>query len=143
LQGGSSQWESVTYNLPVKQISKIAVSDKFLYAATYNASVWQMPLKVLGIDKLKRNTFTLEVYPNPANTELSVGCSQSADCDWLFAKGDMIKVMDISGKLVESKMINEATENIKISTIDMVNGIYFIQVMKEGNIMTRKFLVMH
>jgi hypothetical protein len=75
-----------------------------------------------------------EIYPNPARSFLAVRLPQTAD-------HQMIKIFDVSGKLV--KVADEVTspqshkQELRISLKGINSGIYFLEIGKE----VKKFLV--
>lgn len=80
------------------------------------------------------NVKLFEVYPNPARLFLAIRLPQTAD-------RQMIKIFDVSGKLV--KVANEVTSpqshkhEVRISLKGINSGIYFLKLGKD----TKKFIV--
>lgn len=84
---------------------------------------------VLGLQDV--NIPTLNVYPNPAKTQVTVTASSSID---------RIEVTNILGQ----KVYEDATVGANQTTInvaDLQNGAYFVRVYSENCVITRKLIV--
>ena len=84
---------------------------------------------VLGLQDV--NIPTLNVYPNPAKTQVTVTSSSSID---------RIEVTNILGQ----KVYEDATVGVNQTTInvaDLQNGAYFVRVYSENCVITRKLIV--
>lgn len=84
---------------------------------------------VLGLQDV--NIPTLNVYPNPAKTQVTVTASSSID---------RIEVTNILGQ----KVYEDATVGVNQTTInvaDLQNGAYFVRVYSENCVITRKLIV--
>ena len=110
------------YNLPIRtNTAWVTISDTTLTGAS---------VIILDVQKIAIENTKFEIYPNPAKDEVFIeivakGISQKA-------KGFMIYSID--GKEVKKgKLENTKT---RISTKDLENGIYFIEIGKE----VRKFV---
>jgi hypothetical protein len=88
---------------------------------------------------LKENpgSVPVTIYPNPANTGLSVRIAGSLKCEMV--------ITDVTGRQLltrEFETRNGTAE--QLSTTGLANGIYFLKVNSGGkNISTKKFLVQH
>lgn len=78
-----------------------------------------------GVGELEQS---LRVYPNPAN-------------DYLMVEGQMtsVEVYNTIGQCLLSRAVNETNTRINLSSFD--NGIYFLRVNNNGEVVTRKFSV--
>lgn len=73
----------------------------------------------------------LSVYPNPANTLMSVE-----------AEGlEQVTICNVMGQVVKTQRCNE--DGVVISTADLVSGIYTISVKTNQGTMTKRFSVIH
>ena len=79
---------------------------------------------------IETNTLDNEItlYPNPASTLIYVK----------NAEGLKYEMMDISGRLIKSDLIQKAEENISIDNIP--NGSYFIKFIGSDKIITKKII---
>jgi len=79
---------------------------------------------IAGIDELNRN-LTASIYPNPASDVLSV------DFKLEKPKNVEIKLYDLSGSLIKAKsygVLRSGKMNIKLSTSDLKDGLYFLSL---------------
>ena len=84
---------------------------------------------VLGLQDV--NIPTLNVYPNPAKTQVTVTSSSSID---------RIEVTNILGqKVYENATVG--TNQTTINVADLQNGAYFVRVYSENCVITRKLIV--
>lgn len=83
-----------------------------------------------GIASEEKSTFSVDVYPNPANDIVTVDGLQA---------GSTIVVTDITGKQVYDTHVKE--EKAFINTSYFVNGIYNIQVTHQGLFANRRLVV--
>ena len=84
---------------------------------------------VLGLQNV--NIPTLNVYPNPAKTQVTVTSSSSID---------RIEVTNISGQKVYENATVGANQTT-INVADLQNGAYFVRVYSENCVITRKLIV--
>lgn len=84
---------------------------------------------VLGLQDV--NIPTLNVYPNPAKTQVSVTSSSSID---------RIEVTNILGQKVYENATVGANQTT-INVADLQNGAYFVRVYSENCVITRKLIV--
>jgi len=77
----------------------------------------------------------VSIYPNPViNGEFTIEADESID---------EVKVIDISGRLIEFKQLEGQSGSIKVSIIDKLNGFYFVTVrLSSGQIITKKLLLL-
>lgn len=83
-----------------------------------------------GIMDLSNNAFQFDVYPNPAQENVTISNIPSSST---------VKITDITGKVVYNAVIKN--EQTTINTTDFVNGIYILQVSNNGSIATKKLVV--
>lgn len=81
---------------------------------------------------------TLKVYPNPSSDVVNVEISANTNVD------GVVRVMDISGKVVYQEEINVAqgslvTKTINVSTLNA--GMYFVTITSNNGTSTQKLLV--
>jgi hypothetical protein len=72
------------------------------------------------------------IYPNPADNEVSIELQQIGELK-------EIEIFDINGKLLKRQVLN----NNKIVIEDLQNGIYFIKIFSNDNIIVKKLVVQH
>jgi len=100
--------------------------------------IWGKFYPFVGMEEersmFKAKRFTLEIFPNPAKSYFTIRLPQSA-------VGSLLKIFDVSGKLVKvvptSTIAQEYKEEVRISLKGINPGIYFLQLGTK----VKKFLV--
>jgi hypothetical protein len=75
---------------------------------------------------------TLLLFPNPARTHFTIQIQSDID---------MIRVFDMNGRLMIHQTINDS--QARIETSELVNGLYIVQVVTQGQIINHKLQVNH
>lgn len=80
---------------------------------------------VLGVKELTASTFGL--YPNPNNGKFTISANQSLE-------GAMVSITDLSGKMVESKVVLDNVQQIDLDFegSKLLKGIYLVRISGEG-----------
>ncbi|MEO0114132.1 MAG: T9SS type A sorting domain-containing protein [candidate division WOR-3 bacterium] len=78
-----------------------------------------------------------EIYPNPGRSVLTIRLSLSVDRSPLNVPNFVLKIFDVSGKLIKTIVTPEDRNKLKVSLKGINPGIYFLEFGK----MTQKFLV--
>jgi hypothetical protein len=100
---------------------------------TYNANrIWAKFAPPLGMSEPATfaNILELSIFPNPARSYLAIRTP-------LTANHSLIKIFDVSGKLVKEIALTGTDQEIKIPLKEINPGIYFIKLGSE----VKKFLV--
>jgi hypothetical protein len=88
---------------------------------------------------VKNNTLNnpyFSLYPNPVNDELTLLLNNEV-------KGNFnIRILDLQGKVIESKQYNSYNGSIQFSLTHIENGIYFIEVLTGNTIKSEKFVIL-
>ncbi len=128
LTKGSENQVLITYS---------SFTDSINHHSAFTYRIWGKLYPGPGIEEnrqpLPTNRIPLEIYPNPTRSYLAVLLPNTADCQ-------MVKIFDVSGKLVKEEKVLSAQEHkqeVKISLKGIIPGIYFLRLGKE----TKKFLV--
>lgn len=80
-----------------------------------------------------------EVYPNPANTNLTLAVNFEK-----AAESIAVRILDITGKEVRYMQFdNVQKENYTLNVSDLANGTYMLQVITEQGARAKKFVVQH
>ncbi len=81
---------------------------------------------------VKQTENTFNIFPNPASTELNIKVNN--------IRLKRISVFDAKGKLVLFNTSSNSTENIqKLDITPLANGIYFIKIITDNNVITKQF----
>ncbi|MDD4001821.1 MAG: T9SS type A sorting domain-containing protein, partial [Bacteroidales bacterium] len=88
-------------------------------------------VKILGsalsINEVENNA-SFGVYPNPANDFVTISDANGAE----------IKVIDMLGRTLISKVVKSTNETISIN--DLQTGMYMIQIVKDGQTSSQKLI---
>lgn len=82
---------------------------------------------VLGVNQTSLEK--VNIYPNPAQTELNIANAENAD----------IQIYDVLGKLIFS--INNIAIIQQVDVAKLQTGTYFMRISKDNNITTKRFLI--
>ena len=74
-----------------------------------------------------------KIYPNPAKDKLIIETNQSQNLEIIF------KIIDVSGKVLLSKILYQNNNSIDISMLN--NGIYIVELLTSKNISKQKILI--
>ena len=86
---------------------------------------FQVSFSVENTDGLSEDFFDVKTFPNPANGEVVVSTSK------VITEGSVM-IYDQAGKRVIEQTINEQTNNVKISTVNLPQGMYTVRVIDNG-----------
>ena len=78
----------------------------------------------------QRVDFDLKLFPNPANDEINVAF-QSSD----LSGQKKIRLINLQGQIIEDFNLSSKTSSFKIPLENYSSGIYFLQYLKDGEIM--------
>ena len=124
--------DSVNIRLNYESISDGC--DLYLYYVLHNdirVDSFSIHLcKTVGLDKVSQNS--VEMYPIPANFELNLHFPAVVPTE--------IEITDLLGNKLKTF---EASSDMKISTENFSNGIYFVRWMDDEIIVSQKFQVQH
>lgn len=83
-----------------------------------------------GIENQDLNMISL--YPNPVSSSATIELGNN--------DVDLLNIVDMSGRIIETISVNNTTETINVETY--TNGVYFYQVVSNGTVLkTEKFIV--
>ena len=129
---GSSIAEGNTVN-HVFQTSGIFVVTLFASNGTCSSqSTFEVVVdqNVTGLSQVNAND--LRIFPNPANELVT-----------LVSDGiGMVQITDLTGKVIISKLLN-MERVVNIATSEFANGVYLVQVVREGVQTSRKLIIAH
>lgn len=119
-------------NNPSHSYTTVGSFDVWLYAFN-QCSTDSTMLTVLTDDLgFETNAATLEIYPNPANTQFVIA----------GLNGDaQIEVLNILGEKVYSIRSNNSQESISVANLP--TGTYFVKISQNDKMVTKKLVVKH
>ncbi len=142
LAGGASQSFTLQF-LPVasgNRTAKVNVSSDDTDENAYDFVVSGVSMVDVGIKKSQDNSSSFSIYPNPVKDEVTV--------EMTFEKNQSVTIFvtDVVGKVVietTSKDFHQGTNKVAISTTDLKNGVYFIEVNTGSRSDKIKMIVQH
>jgi hypothetical protein len=93
----------------------------------------------VGVADINSPAMKMEVYPNPANDQISW------DVKTQEASNVSVSLIDLNGKVVFNKSINGKVVAYKdtLSLVDFANGVYTLQVTTNKGTSSQKVVVAH
>lgn len=76
---------------------------------------------------------SVSVYPNPVNDYLFINVGNATNLN-------EIKILDLTGRTIETRPVREGENNIRISVADYPSGVYLISFMNSQGTKVRKFI---
>ena len=129
------EWQPYSNNIPNVIINELEINsvDEKIYAGSYGRGLWASPI----VPHLLNTTSFLSqdqiaLYPNPANTTVTINLKRAIDAD--------IRVFDLLGKLVIYQPDVSITNEHTINIAELNNGIYFIRINSEIGTITKKLI---
>jgi len=78
------------------------------------------------------NDATISIYPNPANNILNLRSTEAID---------QLRILDLNGRTID--MMSSGIDQSTISTSELDNGIYILEITIGKNIIQKRFIVNH
>jgi PKD repeat protein len=137
----STVWKTANINLNAYstssnvQIKIVNVTDggNNLYVDNIN-----LGSNITGLGEERMNDYSLVVYPNPAKNSFVIQLDLSKPNNVSY------EIMDIAGrKIISSEAGNqsEGLQKFAVNTTGLANGIYFLKIKVDSELLTRKFLI--
>ena len=151
----AAQWGDPNYDIPMHSVNGLMGQNTmatepiqngdFVKIGGYACSVmssdwttiaWETPIvpatNSTGVNEL--GNATVSVYPNPAANEAYVTL--------VYAGLNEVTVYDMQGRMVCTMSVTASEgEQVRISTAELNEGVYFVSVKSEGNVGTAKLVV--
>ena len=151
----AAQWGDPDYDIPMHSVNGLMGQNTmatepiqngdFVKIGGYACSVmssdwttiaWETPIvpatNSTGVNEL--GNATVSVYPNPAANEAYVTL--------VYAGLNEVTVYDMQGRMVCTMSVTASEgEQVRISTAELNEGVYFVSVKSEGNVGTAKLVV--
>ncbi|MFK7775234.1 MAG: reprolysin-like metallopeptidase [Saprospiraceae bacterium] len=77
----------------------------------------------------------ISIFPNPANDLINIGFTKPVNEEII------VQIFSVQGKLLAEKSVKNSQDLIQIQTSRFANGIYFVQVRTEGQMMTERVTI--
>jgi len=91
-------------------------------------------LNPISVEEINMNN-KVQIIPNPNSGEFSVLISSNN------FKSEEVRVFNIIGNLIASKSVQKNSNNIKVDLKQLPSGVYFIRLIGESQIVTKRFVV--
>lgn len=79
----------------------------------------------------------IQVYPNPANTNITLGFNA-------LSGAAVVTVVDLNGKVVSTQVLSEVNQRtFNFDTTTLENGVYMVNVVNNGSTFTQRVMVAH
>lgn len=132
-----ASWTILGDNLPLTLTRdlKIHQPTNTLYAGTYGRSMFSYDLNglILSSDDFNSKANQVVLYPNPANTEVTLKHSLVGD--------GSIRLFDITGRKIKALYKGNLQAETTFSIAEVPSGIYFVTVSNEKSRKTQKLIV--
>ena len=125
-------------------IVDIGANDNFLFVATSNNEIWERPVSELltGVNELEvlPTIYKLDQnYPNPFNPTTTI--------EYQIPRQSkvVVRVIDLLGREIETLENEEKSAgsySVKFDGSNFSSGVYFYQLIANGNVITKKFVLM-
>jgi hypothetical protein len=83
----------------------------------------------VGIKDINKNNSNINVYPNPANTEITIE---------LICQNSLVGICNISGQ--EIMQLKARSQKLKVDVSNLPSGIYFVKVVTAKGVEIKKFI---
>ncbi len=91
---------------------------------------------VTDVDEIPFNN-EMVLYPNPANELLNINFQVPISSD------ANVLISDVQGRLIYNQEINQSSQQVQIDLNGYTDGIYFLSVQSDQDVMTQRFVVQH
>ncbi len=88
-------------------------------------------ITVIGLDEKEMNSKNISIYPNPANTNVSLTCST--------CENSLVEIFACDGRKVYKGQIGAKTENIDLTGLK--SGLYLLKVSDRKNSFTKRLVI--
>ncbi len=90
---------------------------------------------IIGINEMIFNNQFIRIFPNPSNDIVYIKTTETG----LFIKN--IEILNVIGKSVYQRVLDNANDLIKISVTDFQPGFYFIKLHTNKGVVLNKFII--
>ncbi|HET6245950.1 MAG: T9SS type A sorting domain-containing protein [Bacteroidetes bacterium] len=104
---------------------------------TYTSSLQINPISASSLNR-EGKLMEMKIYPNPARDKITVS-GEFNTSDFV-----LIRIIDFSGKVFKSEKITPISfSQLEISVIEVPKGIYFLEVIYQGEPLRKKILILN
>jgi hypothetical protein len=139
--GPLNQGDTVPHNYPGHPDETLnSVFRLYRYASTYSAFTGRdltpgdfVEIYPVSINENEPQN-TIEVYPNPTSEELTINNKNNL---WI----EQITIVDLQGRIVLKKAIDNSNFKIKLDISKQAKGIYTLQIQSKKSISVKKIII--
>ena len=110
----------------------LMVNDGKVYSQPSSVTITVLNVPKVSVIQVKQAIFTL--YPNPSGGLLNIEFES-------HNKETEITVLDITGRVIIQKKIQDAGKVYQIDLLNQVSGVYFLRVIQNGEQQMRTFVI--
>jgi len=131
----SSMTDWIYYNTGLPNVVvadlKISYLNNKIYAGTFGRGLWSSDLYSInnGIQSINKKSYVI-VYPNPNNGNFTLSYQ-------LSSAGEVFQIHDVTGRVVESFILNNTQGKQIIDATSLSNGVYYWEVISNYEILTK------
>jgi hypothetical protein len=104
------------------------------YATGLNADACAIDFRSpTGIANQRSVQDAISIYPNPVNDFIGINLNSTATLK-------EIKILDLTGRTIDTKSVQKGENNIRISVSDYPSGVYLISITTDQGTKVRKFI---
>ncbi|HEX8428498.1 T9SS type A sorting domain-containing protein, partial [Hymenobacter sp.] len=98
-----------------------------------------IPTRVLATQSQQQRDEMVELYPNPASTELTVRLPVSSKTPV------QVSLLTVLGKTVQTTAIasGQLQQGAKLNLSDVANGLYIVQLRSSAGTFTKRVVIQH
>jgi len=126
---------------PVKNFTQFKPSNKSGYITCDTLKLGEYAFankqgpNTIGVKSIVSKAAQLKVYPNPATSQITI------DADgYNFSAKEKIEIKNAEGKLIHSQSIR--TNSLNIDCSSFAKGVYFVNLVSEGKIISQQKVVL-
>ncbi|MEN9302542.1 MAG: hypothetical protein RL264_971, partial [Bacteroidota bacterium] len=134
LAGASYQWINCSNNQAIagatNQSYTATADGTYAVIITFNGCTdTSACVTVENVDLIENPTFSYNLYPNPASTELILETSTPME---------RVELLDLSGKVLQTEVPQNAMHHFNVD--NLTRGMYLVRFTKNGEVFTKQFI---
>jgi hypothetical protein len=133
LKSGETSWADLTYNLPVSELGRLALTPQHLWALADGGGVWRLNREgqVAVAPEVQALPFSLS--PNPAAHTLSLGLSASREESQWY-------ILDIQGRMLMEGRTAAGQDVQALDVRHLPAGVYVCRVVQGDRFAVKHFV---
>lgn len=137
---GGDSWKSISWDKTQNLNSVFCSDENLVFAVGDSGTILKISDgRIVTSEESKNqqemNNFSVNIYPIP------VGASINLESSAFLHQSVVIAIYDLNGRIVIEKHIPAGNTTAQFKTDGLTSGMYFCRINKDGNNMTKKFIV--